>query len=96
MYNTQWMSYMKNNFNSLPSPLPHPIHLPFAAVNKIAFLDDKFVSASDDGTLRVWSRRDVEDRIRWYSGAANEEKGVCDVCKGCMMCDMMCDMMCVM
>ncbi len=54
----------------------YPIHLfPSAAINKIVLLGDKIISASDDGTIGIWSRRDMEDRIRWYSGSSADVTG---------------------
>lgn len=33
----------------------------------MTFVGESIMSAADDGTIRLWSRRDTEDRIRWYS-----------------------------
>uniref|UniRef100_A0A7S4JKA8 Guanine nucleotide-binding protein subunit beta-like protein n=1 Tax=Paramoeba aestuarina TaxID=180227 RepID=A0A7S4JKA8_9EUKA len=43
------------------------------AINKLQMTGGNIVSGSDDGSIRVWSKRDVEDRLRWYSGTGGEK-----------------------
>mmetsp|Transcript_38826 Transcript_38826/g.54141 ORF Transcript_38826/g.54141 Transcript_38826/m.54141 type:complete len:466 (+) Transcript_38826:57-1454(+) len=44
-----------------------------ATINKLMLTGKHLVSGSDDGTIRVWSKRDIEDRLRWYNGTSDEK-----------------------